>query len=78
MSTIELRHMITEHLSHIDDVPFLNAIKTIIESKASESIYKLSDHQKERVELARKQLKSGQTISNDDLQKEVDQWLNSK
>lgn len=78
MSTIELRHMITEHLSHIDDISFLNAIKTIIESKASESIYKLSDHQKERVELARKQLKSGQTISNDDLQKEVGQWLNSK
>ncbi len=78
MSTIELRHIITEHLSHIDDVTFLNAIKTIIESKVSEGAYKLSDHQKKRIDLARQQLKSGQTISNDDLQKEVDQWLNSK
>jgi len=78
MSTIELRHIITEHLSHIDDVTFLNAIKTIIESKVSEGTYKLSDHQKKRIDLARQQLKSGQTISNDDLQKEVDQWLNSK
>ena len=78
MSTIELRHIIAEHLSHIDDVSFLKAIKTIIESKTSEGTYKLSDHQKKRIDLARQQLKSGQTISNDDLQKEVDQWLSSK
>lgn len=78
MSTIELKHIIVEHLSHIDDVSFLKAIKTIIESKATEGTYKLSDYQKKRIELARQQLKSGQTISNDDLQKEVDQWLSSK
>jgi len=78
MSTIELRHIITEQLSHIDDVSFLNAIKTIIESKVSEVTYKLSDFQKKRIDLARQQLKNGQTISNEDLQKEVDQWLSSK
>lgn len=78
MSTIELRHIITEQLSHIDDVSFLNAIKTIVESKVSEGTYNLSDYQKKRIDLARQQLKSGQTISNDDLQKEVDQWLSSK
>ena len=78
MSTIELRHIITEQLSHIDDVSFLKAIKTIIESKVSEVTYKLSDFQKKRIDLARQQLKNGQTISNEDLQKEVDQWLSSK
>lgn len=78
MSTIELKHIIVEHLSHIEDVSFLKAIKTIIESKATEGTYKLSDYQKKRIDLARQQLKSGQTISNDDLQKEVDQWLSSK
>lgn len=78
MSTIELRHIITEHLSHIEDVNFLNAIKTIIESKVSGSIYELSDYQKNRIDLARKQHKSGQTISHDKLQTEIDQWLGSK
>lgn len=78
MSTIELRHIINEHLSHIDDVSFLNALKTIIESKASEGIYRLSDYQKKRINLARQQLKIGQTISHDDLQKEIDQWLSTK
>lgn len=36
---------------------------------------KISEYQKKRIDLARQQLKSGQTISNDDLQKEVYQWL---
>ncbi len=78
MSTIELRHIITEHLSHIDDLSFLNALKTIIESKVTDDIYKLSDFQKKRIEKARQELKDGKTISDDDLQKEIDQWLSTK
>jgi hypothetical protein len=78
MSTIELRHIITQQLSHIDDVSFLNAIKTIIDSKVSEGIYKLSDYQKNRIDIARQQLRNRQTISHDDLQKEIDQWLSTK
>ena len=58
MSTIELRHIIAEQLSHIDDVSFLNAIKTIIDSKVSEGIYKLSDYKKNRIDTARQQLKN--------------------
>lgn len=78
MSTIELRHYITEKLSLIDDDSFLKAIKTIIESKANEGVYKLSDFQKKRIESGREQLRKGQSISNDVLQKEIDQWLNTK
>lgn len=78
MGTVELRHIITEHLSLIDDASFLNAIKTIIESKVSESEYVLSDFQKKRIDLARNELKEKKTLSNNDLQKEIDQWLNTK
>jgi hypothetical protein len=78
MSTIELRDRIIEKLSLIDDDSFLNAIKTIIESKVNEGVYTLSDFQKKRIESARDQLKKGQSISNVTLQKEIDQWLNTK
>jgi hypothetical protein len=78
MSTIELRHHIIEKLSLIDDDSFLKAIKTIIESKVNERVYNLSDFQKKRIESGREQRKKGQTISNDILQKEIDQWLNTK
>jgi len=78
MSTVELRHIIIEKLSHIEDTSFLKAIKTIVESKADEKVYQLSDFQKKRIEASREQIKKGQTISNEALNKEVLQWLNSK
>jgi gas vesicle protein len=78
MSTTELRHVITNYLSQIEDVPFLNAIKTIIESKVSEGTYKLSDYQLNRINIARDQLKEKKVISHEDLQNEIDQWLSTK
>jgi hypothetical protein len=78
MSTIELRHHIIEKLSLINDDSFLKAIETIIESKVNEGVYKLSDFQRKRIDSARKQIKKGQTISHEVLQKEIDQWLNTK
>ena len=78
MSTIELKKKIINQLSHIDDVSFLKAIKTLVDSKAHGEIYKLSDFQKDRINRGREQLKKGQTISHEALQKEIDQWLGSK
>jgi transcription elongation factor len=78
MSTLELREHIIEKLSHIDDDSFLNAIKTIIDSKVEDDVYLVSDFQKKRIVFGREQLKKGKTIPNEDLQKEIDQWLNSK
>jgi len=78
MSTVELRNSIMEQLSLIEDASFLNALRTIIASKVSDSVYELSDFQKKRIELGRQQIEEGQTISHEDLQKEIDQWLNSK
>lgn len=78
MSTTELKHIITEHLSQIEDESFLNAIKTIIESKISEEVYILSDDEKYRISKARTDLKEQKTISHEDVQNEVNLWLNSK
>jgi hypothetical protein len=78
MSTLELRNIINEYLSLIDDTSFLNALKTIVESKVSEGTYKLSDYQKKRIEAGREQLQSRRTISNDSLKQEMNQWLSSK
>ena len=78
MNTVELRHTIIEKLSQIEDASFLRAIKTIVESKANEDVYKLSDVQKKRIKESREQVKLGQTISNDALQKEIREWLGTR
>jgi len=78
MSTVELRHIISEHLMQIEDESFLSAIKTIIESKISNATYKLSEYEMKRILLGRERMKDGETISNVEVQKEIEQWLNEK
>jgi hypothetical protein len=78
MSSSEIRQKIIDQLSHIDDVSFLKAIKTLVDSKAQGDIYKLSAYQRERISSGREQLRKGQTISHVRIQKEIDQWLGSK
>lgn len=76
MSTLELRQTIAEYLTHIEDIAFLNAIKTMIELKVADETYILSEDQMSRVEEGREQFRQGQTISNESLKAEIDQWLN--
>jgi hypothetical protein len=78
MSTVELRHIISEQLLQIEDESFLNALKTIVESKISGGTYKLNEYEKERIFLAREELKNGQTISHENLQTEIIQWFSEK
>jgi len=78
MSTAELRNSIGEYLSDIEDVSFLNALQTIVASKASENLSELSDFQINRIQSGRRQHKEGQTVANDVLQQEINQWVNSK
>ncbi|MHC1774156.1 MAG: hypothetical protein AB9834_01965 [Lentimicrobium sp.] len=78
MSTIELREKIINQLANINDASFLRAIKILVDSKVEKEVYKLSDYQKERVRTGREQLRNSQTITHDDLQKEIDQWLLTK
>ena len=73
MSTTELRNIIIDHLSQIKDQSFLDALKTIIEDKVHEDFYKINNEHKRRIEKARKDIKNGNTISHDELQKKIDQ-----
>lgn len=78
MNVIELRHVINERISLIDDESFLIAIKTIIDTKVTSNIYKLSNFQKERIFMGREQLKNGQVFSDEELVSEIDKWLGTK
>lgn len=78
MSTLELRNKLVENLFLIDDKSFLEALKTIIETKISYGSYELSDFQKERIQLGREQLRKGKIVSNEVVQNKIDKWLSTK
>ena len=78
MGTVELRKLLAEQLFLIEDKSFLEALKTIIDSKISASTYELSNFQKERVLSAEKQFRNDELTSDDLVHSKIDKWLNSK
>lgn len=76
MSTEQLKNLVIDRISEIEDENFLKAIKTILDSNiAAASIYKVTGEQRQKVNNGITQLNDGQIISNEDLEKEEDVWL---
>lgn len=78
MSTSELRNKLIEDIFLIEDKSFLEALKTIIDTKLATTTYELSDFQKERIRKGREQFVNGSVISNENVQKKIDKWLTTK
>jgi len=76
MNTQQLKNLVIDKISEIEDEEFLRDIKTILDTNvASDSTHKLTQEQKQKVLAGFRQLEHGQTISNEDLEKEEDEWL---
>jgi hypothetical protein len=76
MNSQQLRNILIDKISGIEDVQYLKAIKTILEtSNQPEKPYQLIGDQKKKVLSGLDQLKAGKTISNEELEKDEDEWL---
>lgn len=78
MSTIELKKFLVHKIAEIDDLPFLNALKTIIESKKDQKIYPLSHEQREEIQSSVAEVQQGYFIEQKELDKEFEKWLKEK
>lgn len=77
MSTEELKKHLHEGIENIDDDDFLNTIKELIDRKYSASYdIKLSDRQLKRIRESEEQISAGDFLSNDEVDKIIDKWLN--
>ena len=78
MTAIELKTVLIRRISEINDVSFLKAIKTILDSKTDKEILTLNAKQKEEIIASLKEIEEGLFIEHDELNKEVSTWLNAK
>lgn len=78
MKTIELKNILIHQISEIDDVSFLEAIKTIVESKMNSEVLTLTQEQKDEIMASKKEIEEGKYIEQDDLDKEINEWLKEK
>jgi hypothetical protein len=78
MTTIELKTLLIHRISEINDVSFLKALKTILDTKADTGIIQLTQDQLDDIMASKKEIEQGLFIENSVLDTEVRQWLNVK
>ncbi len=74
MTTIELKNLLIHRISEISDISFLEAIKTILDSKSESTILPLSVEQRDEILASKKEIEQGLFIENTALENELDGW----
>lgn len=78
MSAPELQNLLVKRIKTINNIEFLNAIKILMDMEKKTETYKLNSAEKQKIRIARQQIKSGKTHNNEDVINEIEQWLNEK
>lgn len=77
MTTKELKHTVIDKVNEIEDETLLNdLIKLIDDNSLDNNIYQLSSNHKFAIDKANKQIENGDYLTNEQSNKEIDEWLN--
>jgi hypothetical protein len=75
MSTVELRRRLIAKIQKTKDEKILEEAYRLLELETEDiEIYKLNDDQKKAINEARQQIKNGQFLTEDQANKEIDEW----
>ena len=78
MTAIQLKTLLIHRISEINDVSFLKALKTILDTKTETGVIQLTQEQLDDIIASKKEIEQGLFIENNAFEKEVKQWLNAK
>jgi len=78
MTAIELKKILVHRIAEINDVSFLNAIKTILDTKTQSRTISLTEEQRLEINESKIEMKKGFLFEQSELDKEFDKWLNAK
>jgi len=78
MTAIELKNRLIHRISEINDISFLKAIDTILESKTNKEILTLSGSQLDEIMASKKEIEQGLCIEHEVFDKEIKEWLKEK
>lgn len=78
MTAIQLKTLLIHRISEINDVSFLRALKTILDSKTETGVIQLTQEQLDDIIASKKEIEQGLFIENSALEKEVKHWLNAR
>jgi hypothetical protein len=78
MTTFELKKLLIHRIAEINDVSFLKALKTILDTKTEAGVIQLTQDQLEDIIESKKEIEKGLFVENNVLDKQVRQWLNAR
>ncbi len=78
MTKIELQNLLIHRISEISDISFLEAIKTILDSKSEAAVLPLTAEQRDEIFASKREIEQGLSIENTVLEDEIAGWLKAK
>lgn len=78
MTALEIKKLLIHRIAEINDVSFLEAIKTILDTKTQEKLIFLTKEQRFEIVESKKEIHKGLFIEQLELEKDFDKWLNAK
>jgi hypothetical protein len=76
MTTIELKKKLIKQINNIEDELILQEMSRLIDFENEESdVYCFTEEESRAIEEAREQYAKGEFLSNEEANKEVDEWL---
>lgn len=78
MNTLELKKSLITKISEINDIDFLNALKSFLENRSETKTVFLSKNLKKEINDSRKQINDHFFIDSETLNQEVKEWANKK
>jgi hypothetical protein len=78
MTTIALKKLLISRIAEINDVSFLKAIKTILDTKTQSQTLSLTPDQRLEITESQKEVESGLFVEQVELDKELNKWLSGK
>lgn len=77
MSSAELKKRLIDKIQKTDNENLLEEAFRLLQLESEDiEVYKLSDEQKSAVNEAREQIKQGEFLTDDEANKDIDEWLN--
>jgi hypothetical protein len=78
MTAIELKKLLIHRIAEINDVSFLNAIQTILDTKSQSQKIALTSEQRYEIRESKKEIEQGLFIEQVELDNEFNKWLSAK
>lgn len=78
MTAIELKKLLIHRIAEINDVSFLNAIKTILDTKSQSQTISLTSEQRYEIQESKKEVEQGLFIEQVELDKEFNKRLSPR